>query len=148
MSSFNFPEIDMSLPPGLRLKQLRQMAGLSVRQLAEQARVSSVTIKNAEKGICSLRVPTAVKLARVFKVSPGLLTIPDTIDGTRGEVAGRVRALRLMLGLKQSEFAALLGVNPSSVRDWELGKRKLSRHYEMLVEICINPLHRTRTPGQ
>ncbi|WP_375167449.1 hypothetical protein [Desulfofundulus thermocisternus] len=48
--------------------------------------------------MCSLRVPTAVKLARVFKVSLGQLTIPDTIDGTRGELAGRVRALRLMLG--------------------------------------------------
>ncbi|MGB9804727.1 helix-turn-helix domain-containing protein [Desulfofundulus sp.] len=140
MSSFKFPEIDMSLPPGLRLEQLRKEAGLSVKQLAKQAGVSPDTIRSAEKGICSLRVPTAAKLARVFKVSPGLLTIPKTTDGARGELAGKITALRLMLGLKQSEFAALLGVNPSSVRDWELGKRKMSKHHEMLLEICTSLL--------
>ncbi|MCL6558257.1 MAG: helix-turn-helix domain-containing protein [Firmicutes bacterium] len=48
--------------------------------------------------------------------------------------------MRLMLGLRQNEFAALLGVSPSSVRDWELGKRKMSKHYEMLLEICIRLL--------
>ena len=45
--------------------------------------------------------------------------------GTRHEVAEPdVRIVREKSGLSQSAFAALLGVSPRTLQDWEQGRRK------------------------
>jgi len=40
-----------------------------------------------------------------------------------------------LLGLKQNEFAELLGVNPFSIRDWELGTREIAERCLRVLEI-------------
>jgi len=124
----------MSLNPGERLRTLRQTAGLSIRKLARCSEISTDTIINAEYGRKNLRLPSAIKLANVFGISPGALMISNTPSG-RGELSNKVLSSRLLLGLKQNEFAELLGVNPSSIRDWELGKREIAERCLRLLEI-------------
>ena len=134
MSSFSFPEIDMSLAPGERLRTLRQAVGLSIRELVRRSGVSMTTIINAEHGRKNLRLPSAVKLARTLGVSPGIFMILNTPSG-RGKLADKVLTARLLLGLKQNEFAELLGVNSSSIRDWELGKREITQRCLKLLKM-------------
>jgi len=134
LSCFSLSEIDMSLTPGERLRTLRQAAGLSIRKLARCSGISTDTIINAEYGRKYLRLPSAVKLAKVFGISPGVLMLSNTPSG-RGELSYKVLSSRLLLGLKQNEFAELLGVNPSSIRDWELGKREIAERCLSLLEI-------------
>lgn len=92
------------------------------------------TIINAEHGRKNLRLPSAVKLARTLGVSPGIFMILNTPSG-RGKLADKVLTARLLLGLKQNEFAELLGVNSSSIRDWELGKREITQRCLKLLKM-------------
>ena len=113
---------------------MRQTAGLFIRELALEAGVSKTTVQRTERGKNNLTLSTAVKLAQVFGVSPGILIIRKKPSGM-GELADKIITARLLLGLKQKEFASLIGVNPSSIRDWELGKREMTeRCYRLLQE--------------
>ena len=70
-----------------------------------------------------------------------------------------VRALREGYGLSQTQFAALLGISPGTLRNWEQGRRKpegsarvllrvVARHPEAVLEVvsgASNPrMQRTR----
>ena len=63
-----------------------------------------------------------------------------------------VRAIRDRTGLSQDKFAMLIGVNPSTLRNWEQGRRKptgparaLLRILEADTEFAILALHPKRT---
>ena len=63
-----------------------------------------------------------------------------------------VRAIRDRTGLSQDKFAMLIGVNPSTLRNWEQGRRKptgparaLLRILEADPEYAILALHPKRT---
>jgi len=114
LSSFRPVDIDMSLPPGERLRLIRQGANLTIQELAKQSGVSKTTISNAEKGQVLLRIASAVKIAKVFGVSPGIFNIPD-MPSEKDEIADSLKKLRLCLGLKQNEFAKLVQVDSSTV---------------------------------
>ena len=137
MSSFSFPDIDLSMPPGQRLRFLRDSMGLSNKELARRSGVSSTTITNAEKGRLTLRVPTAAKLARFLGISPGFLLIDNGVSG-KGELAEMLRNVRYMLGMTQAEFADIIGVNATSVRDWELGERELTDRCRKLIQVVAD----------
>lgn len=137
MSSFSFPDIDLSIPPGQRLRFLRESMRLSNKELARRSGVSSTTISNAEKGRLTLRVPTAVKLARVMGISPGLLLIGSGFSD-RGDITGKIRNIRYTLGVTQEEFASIIGVNASSIRDWELGERELTDRCRKLIQVVAD----------
>ena len=47
-------------------------------------------------------------------------------DGQVAELKARLKAMRARLGVTQVEFAALVGVNVSTVRAWEQGLRRAS----------------------
>ncbi|OAT80324.1 hypothetical protein A6M21_13815 [Desulfotomaculum copahuensis] len=80
------------------MRLLREAAGLSNKEMSRRSGVSSTTITNAEKGRLALRVPTAVKLASVMGISPGLLLIGNGISN-KGDPAERLRNVRYMLGV-------------------------------------------------
>lgn len=147
MSSFSFPDIDLSMPPGQRLRFLRESMGLSNKELARRSGVSSTTITNAEKGRLTLRVPTAVKLARVMGISPGFLLIDNGLSDNE-KLAERLRNVRYMLGMTQADFADMIGVNATSVRDWELGERELTDKCRKLIQVVANEVLRRKERDQ
>ena len=97
----------------MRKKRLAQ--GLLQRQVADRLGVETD----------SLRV--------VPKIIEFLGYMPfDTSEMTLGE---RVMTMRHCLGLSREEFAWRLGVDETSLRDWEQGKRRpLKRNREKLNE--------------
>lgn len=61
-----------------------------------------------------------------------------------------VRKLREGYGLSQSKFAALMGISPATLRNWEQGRRKpegsarvllrvVARHPEAVLEVVSGP---------
>ena len=62
-------EDDSTAPPN-RLRAIRRLRGLSLRQLAEAARLSKLTVIRIENGRTSPRRETIRKLAQVLGVSP------------------------------------------------------------------------------
>ena len=112
--------------------------GLSVKGLARISGVSDTTIRNFEKGKNRLRIDSCCRVAKALGVSPIIFCSLEN-DNSRGPIAERIQKLRLLLGMKQDEFAQFLGVDPSSVRDWELGalkKRKPSKkNYSLIMEL-------------
>ena len=45
-----------------------------------------------------------------------------------------VRDIRVRLGMTQEDFAHFLGITPSVVAKWEMGKSKISKMAENLVQ--------------
>ena len=54
---------------GIRIRELRERAGLSLRELAKQAGVDFSTIHRIERGDESPRLATQEKLAKALEVS-------------------------------------------------------------------------------
>ncbi len=54
---------------GLRLRKLREKAGLSLRQLANLSGVEFSTVHRIEQGSVSPRLATLTKLAKALKVN-------------------------------------------------------------------------------
>jgi DNA-binding transcriptional regulator YiaG len=65
---------------------------------------------------------------------------------------GWVRRARKRLGLSQSQFAALLGVHPVTVKKWETGAQNMRAPVERLIRLLVNrigqisPAPRKRVP--
>ncbi len=56
---------------------------------------------------------------------------------TRVELTGAARA-RARTGLSQSQFAALLGVSPRTLQDWEQGRREPTGAAQTLLRIAAS----------
>ncbi len=64
------------------------------------------------------------------------ITIPNV------ELTGeKIQAIRKNMNLSQSVFAKLLNVSPSSVRQWEQGKRKPTGPTKVLLELLEKSPH-------
>lgn len=81
-------ENEVSLRTGRAVKQRREAAGLSLRELAARSGISSSMISDIERGTKSPTVVTVVRLAQALGVSAAAL-----IDGEAGPSA-RIRVLR------------------------------------------------------
>ena len=97
------------------------------------AGVNCKTITGIEHNRYMPSLKTALKLSKVFNVSPAVFLV-KTEEFFSQDTRTHFKTLRFMLGLKQKEFAELCGVDPSTIRDWELGKRELSRQYKYYIE--------------
>lgn len=129
-------DVDMSLTIGARLRGLREDTGLFIYQLAELAGVARETIRSIEHNQAIPRTTTALKLTRVFCLSPGAFLISPE-DYASEELTVKFRKLRYVLGLKQEDFAQLCEIDPACIRDWELGVRELSRKSRYLIESLL-----------
>jgi transcriptional regulator with XRE-family HTH domain len=81
-------EDEVSLRVGRAVKQKRDAAGFSLRELAARSGISSSMISDIERGTKSPTVTTVVRLAQALGVSAAVL-----IDGGAGPAA-RIRVLR------------------------------------------------------
>jgi transcriptional regulator with XRE-family HTH domain len=102
--------------------------GLSQRDVALRIGVDQTTVYNWETGTAT----------------PNLRAIPGVIrflgyDPTKtGETLGeRLRVTRRRLGLSHLELAGRLGVDPSTVLDWETGRHRPMRAGRDIVERFI-----------
>ncbi len=70
----------------------------------------------------------------------------ETLDGIKAIQSGKgvrrtvtvpnVQAIREKMGLSQSAFAAMLGVSPRTLQDWEQGRRKPSGPALSLLKVA------------
>ena len=74
---------------GVRLKQLREEAGLTVYALAKRAGLTQINVHRIEKGERDPAWPTAVKLAEALGVSLAAFDAVPPDDQDSGESGGR-----------------------------------------------------------
>lgn len=75
------------------------------------------------------------------RTEPALRLVPRIIDflgfapySTSKSLPERLSACRRSLGLSQKKLAKVLGVNESSIRTWESGRRKASSRCVKIIE--------------
>jgi transcriptional regulator with XRE-family HTH domain len=101
-------EDEVSLRTGRAVKQRREAAGLSLRELAARSGISSSMISDIERGTKSPTVVTVVRLAQALGVSAAAL-----IDGDAGPAA-RIRVLRRGEGAGGEHPARWQSLGPAS----------------------------------
>jgi len=118
------------------IKYYRVKKGYTIEKLAKMVNVSRYTvmaIENKKEYYC---IKTLRKIFRVLDIEDEVIGKMDTYMKflyMGGQAT--VKDTRKRLGMTQSNFAKVLGVSRSSIRDWESGKKELSRKsWEKLVE--------------
>ena len=110
-----------------RLRWCRYRLGLMQKEVAQQTGIPLSQYEEMERGACREYQAHAVdKLAWLYQVP-----VEDLLDGySRFLFAGpidQIRYARERLGLSRKAFAELAGVREKSVRDWEMGRKKVSK---------------------
>ena len=95
------------------------------------------TIKNAITETVQGMVNSGVKVSFTQKELDELgIKIPDV-----NLTAEQIVAIRKKMNLSQTVFAQVLNVSPSSIRQWEQGKRKPSGSTKVLLELLEKSPH-------
>lgn len=118
------------------IKYYRIKNGYTIEELAKMVNVSRYTImaiENKKKYYC---IKTLRRIFRVLEIEDEVMPKMDAYMSflyMGGQAT--VKDIRKRLGMTRSKFAEELGVSRSSVRDWESGKKELSRKsWEKLME--------------
>ncbi len=80
--------------------------------------------------------------SRRFEVTPAYAVMSSemsaTSPGEDAQVIGaaQVRGLRERFGLSQTQFAALLGISPGTLRNWEQGRRSPEGAARVLLRVA------------
>jgi len=132
-----FDGVDMRLTIGDRLRNARNDAKISTKELSRLSSVCCKTITGIEHNRHQPTIKTALKLATILKISVAVLAVkPDEFFSK--DLRIQLKVLRLSLGLTQQEFANLCGIAPSTIRDWELVKREMNDSNRKLVSELLN----------
>lgn len=115
--------LDRAYPEELRaigdhVRKRRLDLGLLQREVALRIGVDKTTVYNWEAGTASPRRQALPAVIRFLDYDP------TEIGFTLGE---RLRATRRRLGLSHADLAQRLGVDPSTVVDWEQGGNRPNR---------------------
>jgi transcriptional regulator with XRE-family HTH domain len=97
---------------GEHLKRRRLDLGLVQREAAREIGVSKATLYNWEKGRNEPEIRFYSGIIRFLGYDP-------TAPGPTLSMGERLKAARRARGLSQAKLADLLGVDPTTVRDWE-----------------------------
>lgn len=100
-----------------RVKALCRERGISVMQLSLDAGLHEDTIRFWGRGQGKPRASTVKLVADRLGVTPTYLRYGDV-----GEVAERIRLLRLKNGMSCVALADAIGCSPDSIYNWEHGK--------------------------
>jgi transcriptional regulator with XRE-family HTH domain len=110
---------------GDHVRKRRLDLGLLQREVALRIGVDTTTVFNWEAGTASPNI----------RALPGVIRFlgydPTETGSTLGE---RLRATRRRLGLSHADLAGRLGVDPSTVLDWETGRHRPTRAGRDLIE--------------
>lgn len=102
---------------GDRIRARRLDLGLFQKDVAAQIICTVDTITNWEHNRCQPELPYIPRIIKFLGYDPH--------ESDQDEVLGqRLRKHRRRLGLSLKQAAALLGVDPTSLRDWETGRHK------------------------
>jgi len=109
---------------GQYLRSQRQLARLSLRQLAEITRVSNPYLSQIERGLHQPSVTIIKTLAEALGVSPeDLLAHAAGIDGQPGTEPSTEAAIRADTQLNEAQKSALLAVYRSMVESDKVSER-------------------------
>ena len=85
--------IYMTVSPGTRIKELRQIADMSQEELGKRVGVQRAAIQKYEKGsVTNIPLVTIEKIARVFDVSPNYIVGWD--NNSSNQLAAEVRVIQ------------------------------------------------------
>lgn len=124
-----------------RLRWCRYRLGLMQKEVAQRVGISQTLYEEMERGDCLEYPAQAVdKLAALYQVP-----VEDLLDEySRFLYDGpidQIRAARERLGLSRKAFAELAGVVEKSVRDWEMGRKKVSKRSWERLKKYLSPFY-------
>lgn len=104
---------------GDRLRLAREDRGMTLKEVASAAGISSTYLSEIERGNVQPAVSVLKELARVLRVPLSAIMSPSERNGFLGE---KLRRLRDKLGMTQAEVAAKAGVSAALIGQIELGR--------------------------
>ena len=107
---------------GIYLKQLREEAGLSIRQVAQKSEMASSYLFKIEKGdtFSTLSIYTLLKLSKFYKIPIGaLLKEVGLVSGDEYDLPDFPQYLR-----------AKYHLSPQAIRDMEMAKEIVDKKYK------------------
>lgn len=129
-----------------RIKKIRSYFGFSQANLAQKIDMSPGFISNLETGRCGISDKTITTLKDALGINPKWLTEEsDNMllnDGDspvdKDKIGDRVRSIRKVLGLSQSELAKKIGYSSMRVSLVELGKAVPSNSFLHAIAVKLN----------
>lgn len=112
---------------------MRLDQGLTQKQAGQKLRANHRTVANWEKGRTAPAARHLPALRRFLgrEPEPEPVTFPE-----------RLQAVRSRLGLTQRALAAALGIDRSTVQDWEVGRSQPMRRLAMRLEAFLGKISR------
>jgi transcriptional regulator with XRE-family HTH domain len=136
-------EVPSSNESNNRIKIARLKKGLTIEELAEKVGVSAPVISKFENNHRIPKLNNLRKLAESLGVSVAYLGGFETLP--EKTIAEKIKKTRLYYGLRQKEFAELLGVDEKTIRNWEAGTVKPTTEklkiLQSLFKVLKNSIH-------
>ncbi len=123
------------------LRWCRYRLGMMQKEVAQQVGISQSLYEEMERGDCQEYPAHAVdKLAALYQVP-----VEDLLDEYSRFLydgpADQIRCARERLGLSRKAFAELARVGEKSVRDWEMGRKKVSKKSWERLKKYLSPFY-------
>lgn len=119
---------------GRAIRERRVFLGRFQTELGKKAGIGSTTISKVESGKMRISKGTLSKLAKVLELDPDLLPAQEAPLESRKEpdmkskaFAKAVRAMRIIRGIKQADFAKEVGISVFEISFFERGKRSFGK---------------------
>jgi transcriptional regulator with XRE-family HTH domain len=99
--------------------------GLFQRQVADELGTDETTLFRWERNTARPQIRYLPRILKFLGYDP----FPASV-----RLADKLRAARRTLGLTQKAFAGRLGVDPTTLRCWERGRRQPSKKLGLMIE--------------
>lgn len=105
---------------GDKVKKLRILNNLTIKELAKRCNLAPETISNIEKSRAIPNITTLSKISQALNTTNAYLLNTDSWpEDTPGQI---IYKYRMIAGLSQRQLAKLCGLHQSTIRDYENGK--------------------------
>lgn len=118
----------MNINPGIRIKELRTLMGISQEELGRRVGVQRAAINKYEKGtVENIPLKTIEKIASIFDVSPTYIV--GWNEGSSNPLSAEVKVLQGVSRFYGEESVELLEIYTTSSKEGK--KRLMSYAYEV-----------------